>query len=128
MWQQAEAAIARGEQSAPQQRRADAMALPRLLHADRGLGLARKAQPERPQFGGATHCVADEKAVHDGVERTGQIDVTVDEIVGDGTSEAVAPAFGIKPQNVLAVFGSLANPQLADHGAFGKNFLHSRVS
>ncbi len=103
------------------------MALPRLLHADRGLGLARQAQAERAQLRGAAHHAADEKAVHDGVEARGQIDVIADELVGYAAGEPVAPALGVETQYMLAVFFRLADPQFADHAAFGKDFLH-RVS
>ena len=68
--QQAKSAIARGKQRAPQQRRADAVALPRLLDTQRRLGLAREVRAKRPQFGAGAHHAVDKAAVHDGVERS----------------------------------------------------------
>ena len=91
------------KQRAAQQRRADAVTLPRFLHADRGFGLARKSHAERPQFRGAAHRAADEKAVHDRVEAGGQIDVIADEVVGHAAGEPIVPALGIETQHMLAV-------------------------
>ncbi len=109
-------------------RRSSAEPTPWLCHGFSTLIAAsawpRKLHAERPQLGGAAHHAADEKAVHDGVEAGGQIDVTADEIVGHAAGEPVAPALGIEPQHMLAIFSGLADPQFADHAAFGKDFLH----
>ena len=88
---------------AAQQRRADAVTLPRLLHADRRFRLARKAHAELPQLGGATHHAVKEKTVHDGFERDRQINEAADEIVGYAAAEPVMPACGIEPQQMVAV-------------------------
>ena len=42
----------------------------------------------------------------------------------DAAGETVAPAFGIEAKNVIAIFRCFADPQFADHTAFGKDFLH----
>ena len=70
--QEAEAAVARREQSPAQQRRTDAVTLPRLLNAERSLPLTRKSNAKRSQLRRATHHSADEEAVHHGVEWNGQ--------------------------------------------------------
>ena len=103
-----EAAITRGEQRAAQQRRADAVTLPRLFDADRGLGLARKAQAERPQFGGAAHHAIDEKAMHDGIERGGEIDVFADEIVRHAAAEPAAPAVADRDASMCSRYLSVS--------------------
>ena len=102
--QQTKAAVARGEQRAAQQRRADAVALPRLLDADRGFRLAGKAHAELPQLRGAAHHAVDEKAVHDGVERKRQIHEIADEVVGYAAAEPAVPARRVEPQQMVAVF------------------------
>src|SRR5271168_4725737 len=66
--QQTEAAIAGREQSSAQQRRADAVTLPRLLYADRGFGLSWKAYAQLTQLGGAAHHAVNEETMHDGIE------------------------------------------------------------
>ncbi len=84
-----------------------------------------KRSAERPQFGRAAHHAVDEKAMHHGIERQRQIDVIADEVVGYAAAEPAAPAVAVEPQQVVAVFVGFADPQFADHAAFGKNFLHS---
>ena len=123
--QQPESAVAGGEQGVAKQRRADAVTLPRLLHADGGLRLVRKTQAQRPQLGGPANHSIDEKAVHDGVERNGQIGVIANEVVGYAAAEPVVTALRVETQYMVAVFGGLSDPQFADHAAFGKNVLHS---
>jgi hypothetical protein len=125
--QQPDAAIARGEQRAAEQRRTDAMALPRLLHAQRRLRLARKSCTQGPQFRDAAQNAVDEEAVHDGVERGRQLDIPVHELVGDRAAEPVIAAFGVEPQQMVAILVGLADPQLADHAAFGKDVLHFKA-
>ena len=51
--QELDAAVARGEQAAFEQRRADTQALPRLLDAEGSLGFAPVERPEDAQIGGA---------------------------------------------------------------------------
>jgi hypothetical protein len=51
--QELDAAVARDEQAAFKQRRSDTQALPRLLDAEGGLGLAPVERPEDAQIGGA---------------------------------------------------------------------------
>jgi hypothetical protein len=50
--QELDAAVARGEQAAFEQRRADTQALPRLLDAEGSLGFAPVERPEDAQIGG----------------------------------------------------------------------------
>ena len=100
------------------------MTLPGFLDADRGFGLARESHAERPQFRGAAHRAVDEKAVDDGVQTGGQIDVIANEFVGYAAGKPIVPALGIETQHVIAVFGRLADPQFADDAAFGKDFVH----
>ena len=66
--QRLDAAVARGQQRALEQRRADAVALPGLLDAEGGLGLARERRAERAQLGRAAQHAVDEEAVHHGAE------------------------------------------------------------
>ena len=66
--------------------------------------------------------------MHDGVERNRQIDVVANEIVGYAAAESAVPALGVEPQHMVAVFVRFADPQFADHAAFGKNVLHLRIS
>src|SRR5262249_12734561 len=62
--QKFEAAIARREQRALEQQRADAVTLPWLLDRERRLGLARHGCSNRPQFRSAAQRAIDEKAVN----------------------------------------------------------------
>jgi hypothetical protein len=91
-------------------RRADAVTLPRLLDADRGLRLARKTNAQLPQLSGPAHHSVEKKAVHDGVERNGQIRVAANEIVGHAAGKPAMPALGVEPQHVVAVFGRFSDP------------------
>jgi hypothetical protein len=59
--QELDAAVARGEQAAFEQRRADAQALPGLLDAEGGLGLAPVERPEDAQIGGAPRSIPSTK-------------------------------------------------------------------
>ena len=122
--QQSEVAVACGEQGAAEQRRADAVTLPCLLDADRGLRLARETGAERPQLGGAAHHSVDEETMHDGVERNRQIDIAANEIVGDAAAEPAVAARRIEAKHMVAILCGLTDPQFADHAAFGKNVLH----
>ena len=103
-----------------QQRRADAVALPRLLDADCGLRLARKAHTQRPQLGGAAQHAVDEKAVDHGVQRLRQIGIFADELVGHAAAEPAVAAIRIEAQHMIAVFCRFTDPQFADHAAFGR--------
>jgi hypothetical protein len=98
--------------------------LPRLLHADGGFRLVRQTNAEWPQLSGAAHHAVEEKTVHDGIQRNRQIDVAANEIVGYAAAKPAVPAFRVKPQHMVAVFVRFADPQFADHAAFGKNVLH----
>jgi len=104
--------------------RADAVTLPGPLDADRGLRLARETGAERPQLGGAAHHAADEKTMHDRVQRHRQIDVAANEIVRHAAAEPAAAACRVEPKHVVAILCGLTDPQFADHAAFGKNVLH----
>ncbi len=119
------AAIARGQQDPRQQRRTDAVRLPALLDADRGFRFACKAHSERTQFGGGPHHIVEEEGIDDAVERIGELDIFADEVIGYAAGEFVSPAFGVEAEDMIAIFRRLADPQFADHAAFGKNFLHS---
>src|SRR4029077_9295816 len=122
--QMPKAAVAGGEQGAAKQCRTHAVTLPRLLDADRGLGLARKTRAERTQLRRATHCIADEEAMHDRIQAGRQIDIFANEVIRDATGKPVAPALRVKTKQMLAVFGRFSDPQFADYAAFGKDFLH----
>jgi hypothetical protein len=102
------------------------VALPRLLHADRSFRLAGQARAKLAQLGRAAHHAVNKKAMHDGVERKRQIHKIADEVVRHAAAKAAMPACRIEPQQMVAVFVMFAEPQLADHTAIGKNFLHSR--
>src|SRR5262249_24590506 len=122
--QEAESAVARRQQSAAEQRRTDAVTLPRLFDAERRFRFARRARAKRTQFGGATHRSADEEAVDDGVEAGGQFDIVADELIRDAAGKTVTPALCIQTQQMVSIFGGLTDPQFADYTAFGKDFLH----
>ena len=64
----------------------------------------------------------------DGVERLRQVDVFADEIVGHAAAEPAVAACRIESQQMFAIVFRFADPQFADHAAFGKNVLHFRVS
>ena len=104
----------------------DAVALPRLLYADRGFRLTGKAPAKLAQLGRTAHDTINKKAMHDGVERERQIHEIADEIVGYTATKTAVPARRIEPQQMVAVFVVFADPKLADHAAVGKNFQHSR--
>src|SRR3977135_4554715 len=61
-----DAAIARRQQRALEQRRADAVALPRLLDAEGDLGHARKSRAQRLELGDAAQDSIDQEPVHHG--------------------------------------------------------------
>ena len=65
--QKLDAAVARGEQAAFKQRRADTQALPRLLDAEGSLGLAPVERPKDAHIGGATQHPMHEEAVQDNI-------------------------------------------------------------
>ena len=86
------ASVAGGKQRSTQQRRADAVTLPRLFDTDRGFGLTRKTDAKLPQLGSATQNAIKEKTVHDRFKRNRQIDEVADKIVGYAAAEPVMPA------------------------------------
>jgi hypothetical protein len=63
-----DAAIARGEQRAFEQHRANAVALPRLLDREGGFGLAGQGRADRSQLRGTAQRGVDEKAVNERVD------------------------------------------------------------
>ena len=120
-----DAAVARGEQRAVEQRRADAVALPGAFDAERGLGLAREGRSQRAQFGCAPQHAVDEKPVHHRAQPEGRADVVADEFVRHAAAEPAVAAVGVEPQQVVAVLLGFAHPELADDAAVGEGFLHS---
>src|SRR5581483_5128632 len=61
-----DAAVARGEERALEERRADPVALPRLLDAEGGFRLARQWSADAPQLGCAAQNAVDEESMqHD---------------------------------------------------------------
>jgi len=78
-----DAAVAGGEQAALQKRRTDAVALPRLLDAEGGLGRIRERRAQEPQFGDPTQDAVDEKAVQDDAGAVGRVHVPADGVVVD---------------------------------------------
>ena len=60
--QELDAAVARGEQAAFEERRADTQALPRFLDAEGSLGLAPVERPEDSQIGDAAQHPIHEEA------------------------------------------------------------------
>src|SRR5947207_15774576 len=122
--QEAEATIARGQQGATQQCRADTVTLPLSFESEGGFGLARKSRSKRTQLRGAAHRAADEKAVHHRVQTGNECDVVANELVGHPAGKTITPALRIQTQQMVAIFGGLADPQFADHTACGEDFLH----
>ena len=64
--------------------------------------------------------------MHDRFERDRQVDVVADEVLGYAAAKPALPAAWIEAQQMIAIFCRFADPQLADHAAFGKNILHSK--
>ena len=126
--QQLDAAIARRENCPLKQRRADAVALPRLFDRNRSLRAVGGRCAEHAHFGRAAQFAVDEEAMHDRVEAEGQVDEIGDELIGDAAAETVAPAFRVEPEQVVAVFMGLADPQFADHAAVDQDISHSARS
>src|SRR5216683_2796969 len=124
--QQLDAAIARGEQRAIEQRRSDAMTLPRLLDAESGLGLLRQLAPERPQFGGATHDSVDKETMDHGIQAADRTSVVGNELIGHRPAEAIVPALRVQPQKVIGIFLAFANPKLPNDAAVGKQITHDQ--
>jgi hypothetical protein len=82
-------------------------------------------RPQRTQLSRSAQGAVDKEAVDDGVETEGQFDKSLDELIRDGAAKAIAPAFEIKPQKVLAVFARLTDPELSNRTAIDKNIVHS---
>src|SRR5262249_701109 len=117
---------ARGEQTALEQRAADAMRLPWLLDRERGFGLLGKALPERAQLCDAAQNAIDEEAVNHRVHTERELDVVGDERARHRAAKTIAAAPRIEAEQVIAVRAGTVDPQLADH-AVGQELLH-RVS
>src|SRR5262249_32628483 len=109
--------VARGEQHALEQRRADAVALPIFFDAEGGFRLRGERAAERAQFAGAAQGAVDEETVDHGFQADREVDVAADELVRYPAAEPVAPAFAVETQQVVAVKLGFTDPQLADHSA-----------
>ena len=107
-----------------EQRRADAMALPRTSRSRTQLPPRAKAAGRSAEFGRAAQDAVDEKAVDDGVHAKGEIGVSPYEIVRDRAGEPVAPAHRIEPEQMVAIVFGLADPELPDQAAMGQNVVH----
>ena len=126
--QPAIAAIARGQQGSLEQRRADAVALPRLLDADRGFRLRGKRAPSDaapPRHASRRRRKKPCTTASSDSDKSTQLR---DEFIGHAAAEAAVPARRFEPQQMVAIFVRFADPQLADHAAVGKNFLHCQGS
>src|SRR5271157_3095099 len=113
-------AVARGEQAAFEECRADTQALPPLLDAEGDLGLA----PVEPQVGGAAQHSVHEEAVNDHIAAVRRCGIGSNYAVGDYATETVMTAFSIEPEQMVAIDVPLAAPELPDHAAFDKNLVH----
>ncbi len=101
--QELDSAIARGKQAAFEQRRADAEALPGLLDAECGFGLAPIERPENAQIRGAAQHAVHEEAVHDDVAAVCRCRIGSNHIVGDRASETITAAFSVEPEQMIAI-------------------------
>ncbi|TMJ48410.1 MAG: hypothetical protein E6G84_11880 [Alphaproteobacteria bacterium] len=90
------------------QGRPHAMALPRLLDAERRLGLV--AGRERAQLRRAAQHALDEEAVDHRVAQPGRLRVRAEEVVGNRAAEPIAPALRIETQQMLAIEDRFADP------------------
>jgi hypothetical protein len=100
------------------------VALPRLLDAEGGLGLAREHAADVPQLGRAAQRAVDEEAVHHHPQLVRRLGVAGNGVVRHGARKAPVPAVGVEPQQVVAVGGGLADPQFADGSAVGQRLVH----
>ena len=101
--QELDAAVACGEQAAFKQHRADTQALPRLLNAEGGLGLAPVERPEDAQIGGAAQHPIHEEAVHDHIAARRRCGIGSNHIVGDRGTETTMTAFSVEPEQMIAI-------------------------
>src|SRR5262249_16481752 len=119
-----DAAVAGREQRALKKLRTYAMALPRLLDGECGLGFMGERGTERAQFGGASQNTVAKKAKQNRVQPKAQFDEILDELVRDCPPEPITPAFGVEPQQMIAIFGGFTDPEFADGAAVDKNVVH----
>ena len=87
-------AVARDEEGAFEQRRADTVALPWLLNAEGRLGLA----PKNAQICDAAQHAVHEEAVNDRISAARRCGIGSNYVVGDGATETVTTAFSIQPE------------------------------
>ena len=105
-----DAAVARDEQRALEQRRADAVALPFGFDGEGDFGFARERGAERAQFGCAAQHAVDKEAVHDRVEAERCCDVVLDEFVGHRAAETAVAAVAVEAQQMIAIDVGFADP------------------
>src|SRR5262249_11752569 len=118
------AAVPRRQQDALEQFGADAVALPGPFNTERGFSLS---DSERTQFRGSPQNSVREKSIDDTVRIECRIGVMAHERVADSSSETVAAAGRVEPQQVIRIVGSVGLPQFADHAVDGQ-IVHARTS
>src|SRR5215510_9172041 len=122
--QERNAAVAGSEQCARKQRRANTVALPRLLNAEGRFRLARDRHSDRAQLSGAAHCAVHEESMDNGIDAGGQCRIFGQEFVRYVTAKAIAPTGRIEPKQVLTIATSFDRPHLANDATFGKQLVH----
>src|SRR5262245_8026352 len=76
------------------------------------------------QFRGAAQHAVDEKTMNDHIQPERELDEILDEFVGHGAPEPVAPALRVESEQMVTVCGGFPNPELSDRTAIDKNVVH----
>jgi len=76
------------------------------------------------QIGRAAQHSVDEEAMHDNVTAVRRCGIGSNRIVGYRSTEPITTAFGIGPEQMLAIGVRLDAPELPDQASFDKDFVH----
>src|SRR4029079_7079510 len=106
------AAVAGREQGAAQQRRADAVALPVVLDAERSLGLPAEGGSQRAHLGVTPQNSLGEVTVHHSTQTERRLNIVTDEIIGYTGAKTAVAAREVQAGKMVTGGGSVGGAQL----------------